>query len=129
MNQSIEQLAAATAAAKALARVKYNDSTRFKHLGEGIRDEINMPSNDTARTHQQFLQVMHKGRHVIAAAIIGVRIGFARHMLHKLIQQSLKNTTTGAGANAIDTSSWALNVGTVILDDVRFSSARRSINI
>jgi hypothetical protein len=105
MNQSIEQLAAATAAAKALARVKYNDSTRFKHLGEGIRDEINMPSNDTARTHQQFLQVMHKGRHVIAAAIIGVRIGFARHMSSELIQHTLKNTTNGAGANAINTRS------------------------
>jgi hypothetical protein len=75
MNESIEKLAAATAAAKALARVKCNDSTRFQQLSEGIRDEINMTSNDTARTHQQFLQVMHKGRHVIAAAIIGVRIG------------------------------------------------------
>ena len=90
-----------------------------------------MPSlpRDAARTHKKFLQVVHKGRHVIAAAIIGVRIGFARHMLHKLIQQTLKNTATGVGANAIDTSSWALNVGTVILDDVRFPSARRAINV
>jgi hypothetical protein len=71
---------------------------------------------------------MHESRHIIAAAVVGVGIGLAGYMTGKLIQYTLKNTTNGADANAINISSRTLEVCTEILNYLRFPSACRSIN-
>jgi hypothetical protein len=84
---------------------------------------MQIASNRGRGEHEQFLQVVHKGRHVIAATIVGVEIGFARYMMRKLIQHTLKHTSNGAGANTINISCRAFKVRAVILNDVRFSSS------
>ena len=71
---------------------------------------------------------MNEGRHIIAAAIVGVRIGLAGYMTGKLIQYTLKNTTNVVDANAINISSRAFEMSTEILNYLRFPSARRSMN-
>ncbi len=71
---------------------------------------------------------MNESRHIIAAAIIGVRICFTRGVLRKLIQYTFKNTTNSVRANAIDISSRAFEMSTEILNYLRFPSARRSMN-
>jgi hypothetical protein len=69
-----------------------------------------------------------KGGHVIASTIVCVGIGFARRVTCKLIQDTLKHTSNGASANTINISLGAFEVRAVILNDVRFSSARRTMN-